>query len=209
MKEASNETLNRFFKWNSSIKNWNFEVVLHQIFLKPNTFTWIFTPQLSNWKGIQPLLMPERCWADALGEWASQSYAVKNKEREVGQQCEGPQWLRQDRWAAGEEEQQGKTPPKEVGRSVALSRWLVWTLPCSWVPAGKTAKMILQENVDVNSNSSTRLKVLNLYNVVSYCPKHLKVYFHFPLVLGFTNSNKKILSLLMDIFPLNNYPNLL
>lgn len=60
-------------------------------------------------------------------------------------------------------------------------------------------------NTDVKSSSST--EVLKVYNVVSYCPKKLKVYFHFPLVLVFTNSNKKVLSLLMDIFPLNNYPN--
>lgn len=63
--------------------------------------------------------------------------------------------------------------------------------------------------MDGGSHSSSRFKVLNIFNVVFYQPEKLKVYFHFLLVLLITNSNKKVLSLLMDISPLNDYPNYL
>jgi len=47
-----------------------------------------------------------------------------------------------------------------------------------------------RRNKDVRYSSSIRLNVLDLYNIVSYCPEKLNIYFHFPLVSVFTNSNK-------------------
>lgn len=76
-----------------------------------------------------------------------------------------------------------------------------YTLGRQWRPC-------CSRNMDMRSSSAIRLEVLNLYNVVSCCPEKLEAYFHIPLVL-LANWNKKVLSLLMDIFPLNNCPNFL
>lgn len=103
----------------------------------------------------------------------------------------------------GEEKAQGNAPFHSISGQECLSQ----SITC-----GSTQLQVSTRcgrNMDVGSLSSIRLKVLNIYNVVFYHTENVNVYFHFPLVLLFTNSNKKISSLFMNIYPLNDYPNYL